>query len=41
MDNGDTVRRRGKKFGVNRILLAGYLKALENQVTLKGSKGDK
>jgi hypothetical protein len=39
MDNGDTVRRRGKKFGVNRILLAGYLKALENQVYSKRVEG--
>jgi hypothetical protein len=41
MDNGDTIRRRGKKFGVKRILLAGYLKALENQVYSKKTEGDK
>jgi len=41
MDNGDRVRRCSKKFDVNRILLAGYLKALENQVYSKRTEGDK
>jgi hypothetical protein len=41
MDNGDTVRRRGRRFGVNRILLADYLKTLENQVYSKRTEGDK
>lgn len=39
MDNGDTVRKCGKRFGVKRILLAGYLKALENQVYSKKTEG--
>lgn len=38
-DPGQPVEDLAKKLGVNRTFLAGYLKALENQVYVKSKKG--